>query len=446
MGEKGEIVKRNLKRGWISGLILFIFSCSQPTTNSFLDEAQLLRTRIKAAEAQWGQGDPKAKGDVKKWLLELREVERLALESQEESAQKKLQALTSELNSITSKRDADLSLHKATGEVNLSGKRIGEGATFSQDATITTGPNSVASFRMFHDSQLMILPSSSIRVKKIKPWSRSLFVELKKGGLRYKQTGSESQFTLNAGDYVFDLSETGLFEVSVSGAKGYVLPTRGSVNYVVGSERRQVRFGMSLFWDGTSLEEVLPLTAPLVRKPQAEQTFLLQEGKTMHEVRFEWDTVEKASGYLLSIYSDKDLNVPVVFRELTTTPLLTHQFQDGVYHWRVRAVDSHGTPGFSTRAAWFSVVAEKQEQVSDKRPGPKLRNVDVQVMNDMVIVRGWVSDFASVSVNNTKAVRQQDGNFEVVVSLQSEEQTVTLVATGRDGAQTIKKYEVNADF
>ena len=430
-----------------SVVLMFSLNCSRNNDGILQNKAQLLRDRIKTAEEQFGKDDLMASGEVKRWLSELKEAERLAMEAQPEQAESKLASILTQVDQVTSNRDGDLEIGNVKGNVTLSGTRIDTGAVISSDSTLRTEKDSFVQLKLFVDSGISLMPESILKIKKVQAWGRGVICELVKGEMVYYQTGTRSQFFLMAGDREFDVNHACEFQVQVSSSlKGYVLPKRGHVNLVYKGERKKVLFGEGLTWDGSDSSTVLPLMAPELIAPSQEQTFLPLKDDTSQSVQFEWAEVPHAAYYLVNLFHDSQRKQPVLTQVSVKNQQWSHTFNQGVYYWQVKAVGADGLPGYESRLNWFSVVGSEQRASNKENPGPRLSGVEIQLMNDMAIVTGKVSDNASVSVNFTKAVRSQDGSFEVVVSLQMGEQWITIVATDPKGGQTVEKHKVNTEF
>jgi len=431
------------------GLLLTFFlmlGCSHNSDQNFQNRLQHVKAKVKTAEQEFGENDPTAKDDVKRWLSKLADIERMALETSESDASKKLDDIQQELALILEHRENDLQIKSFSGRVSLGGKSAVEKMPLVEGQFLKVGVDSRAEITLFIDSHVSLLPDTTLKINQIQPWSRSFSGELLKGGIIYQQRGTRSKFHLLTGGREFDKKEEGAFEVHLTGHnRGFVVPKKGNIIVTFEEKREKVQFGEGFTWNGIQSEHIQPLQAPEILSPKPEKTFLSKSDEKEILVDFEWVSVDQADTYSIDIYSDKEIKKPWKTGIIVQSTNYSFKFPKGVFFWQVKAINKDKFPGYNSKIQWFSVVTEQSETVISKA-GPKLTNMKIQVMNDMAIVTGKVTNQASITVNQTRAVSSIDGSFEVIVNLQMGEQWITVVATGRNGGQTIEKYKVNPDF
>ncbi|MFN4133736.1 MAG: Ig-like domain-containing protein, partial [Candidatus Hadarchaeales archaeon] len=69
---------------------------------------------------------------------------------------------------------------------------------------------------------------------------------------------------------------------------------------------------------------------------------------------FEWSSVDGAAKYELWIDNDSDFTSPTILEDLTTTHFTpSSPLMDGVYYWRVRAIDAAGNLGNNWSDTWW---------------------------------------------------------------------------------------------
>ncbi|PIE91286.1 MAG: hypothetical protein CR997_01725 [Acidobacteria bacterium] len=423
-----------------------LWNCSKESDQQFLNHIQKVMNKIKAAEEQLAQNDPGASGDLKRWRQALKEAERLSLEGNEVEAQEQLGQVENEVVELVGNRKENMQFAYVTGTVTQGGKPVKQGEPVLEENTVEVKTNSLTELKLYNDSMLTLLPNSTLKIIQIRPWGRSFICELVKGAVVYEQKGKMTKFYLKAGSREFDQASENEFEVCLRKTdEGYVIPNKTDVNLVFEGQREKVRFGEGFIWSGDMTEHVQPLPAPEIILPSMEQTILAVRNERVKEVTFEWEKIEDAAYYLMDIFTDAGLKKPWKTSHKVTQNTEKIKVPAGVFYWRVKAVSKDHFPGYSSKVSWFSFVNEELEKQNQK-DGPELKNVQIELLNDMAIVSGQVDDSVSVSVNHTKAVRTMDGGFKVVLSLQFGEQQITIVATDNEGAQTIKRYTVNSDF
>jgi tetratricopeptide (TPR) repeat protein len=235
------------------------------------------------------------------------------------------------------------------GKATVGGQPAMVGAAFDlPSAVLETGPDGVLSVRLEDGSVVQLGPNSRLEVlRALKSRSEGEFeTEL-------KLDAGEIQRNIPSGDGVQRLSSVRdgrvaigvrgtVFLVRVGEAGTAVMVHRGAVGLDgAGAKGLPLEAGQGTIATDTGIEAPTPLPpAPTVLGPQGADAW------TARAVRFAWQPVEGATGYVLEVASDPAFDGLVA--RVATGAVSQAELalpRDGSFHWRVATLDARGLQG-----------------------------------------------------------------------------------------------------
>jgi hypothetical protein len=197
----------------------------------------------------------------------------------------------------------------------------------------------------------------------------------------------------------------------------------------------------------TGKKVVLPEPPILLQPPrQAELRFVTPPGAT---ARLEWKPVAGGVTYHVAM----DYNVTqanLLLSAALDAPGVTdtvHELKGldaGKYFWRVSAVNQEGVEGDFSKVAMFSVVRPPEPApaaLGDK--GPTLVVEPLDVLANVVQVRGRTDPGTVVTLDGNEVKVQADGSFSEYIQKVAKQQVVVIRATGPNGEVTEQKHSAN---
>ncbi len=164
-----------------------------------------------------------------------------------------------------------------------------------------------------------------------------------------------------------------------------------------------------------------------------ENGITLLFGPRRSDIGLKWEKVPDASSYWLEIASDRGFKRMVLNQKnLDGTAFTQSQLKDGVYYWRVAAVDANGYPGTNSKVRFFKTT-------SDNEP-PYLaiytpRNGEILATNP-VQIRGKTEPDAILSSDDHSVEISGDGTYRFEHPLSKGVNKILLKATDRAGNVT----------
>jgi hypothetical protein len=176
------------------------------------------------------------------------------------------------------------------------------------------------------------------------------------------------------------------------------------------------------------------LPAPLVTSP-TETAAIGRESALLS-----WQAVAGAASYHVVIAIDPGFSRIVrTSTGIKKTALAVSDLPDGVYYWKVSAIDNFGFPGPSSRARRFLLETPKTPvflTIYEPQDG-----LDLEV--PMAHIIGRAQDGATVMIGGTTTRVGDDGLFEHTYDLRSGTNTIQIVASGANGGMTERVIHVN---
>ncbi len=159
-----------------------------------------------------------------------------------------------------------------------------------------------------------------------------------------------------------------------------------------------------------------------------------------NDVTLEWNEVSDASAYWLEISADRAFKKTIlnqkglrqtVFRE-------NQQLKDGMYYWRVAAVNSNGFPGISSRVRFFRIINDNSPPyLVIHSPRPE----DITAENPVKVI-GEAEQDAAVFFDGKPVEISEDGIFRFDFPLTKGENEVKIQAKDKAGNVTDLKRSV----
>ena len=262
--------------------------------------------------------------------------------------------------------------------------------------------------------------------------SQAVIQQMKYNVLKNKQ---ESSVSLIEGDIYALLSGTPKkkMDIKIAGVKTDI----NSNNFWVGKRGRNIKFanydgnisvssgggtvllgknkGTLLNRSGQPInpEDLLPKV--ITKLPM--QSAVVYKSLSSNIVHFEWEKVEGAIGYWLEIAYDKSSFQQII---LSRSDIVKNSFDfphegvDGVYYWRVAAIDRHGFPGVKSDAKLVKILTDESLPFLTVN-FPDERQI---VRSAEIKVSGEVENSAKVIVNGQQAAVSDNGNFSADLHLE----------------------------
>lgn len=148
------------------------------------------------------------------------------------------------------------------------------------------------------------------------------------------------------------------------------------------------------------------------------------------QLTFTWTAIDGARNYWLEVSQEEAFRKVVVSANTIAGASYAATLADeGVFYWRVAAIDANGLPGRFSDAGFFSVVRDA------KAPFLQLSSPEDQalVRENSIIVAGRTEKDVSVAVNGSKAAISPDETFEVPQTLKDGVNEIIIEATDAAG-------------
>jgi hypothetical protein len=165
--------------------------------------------------------------------------------------------------------------------------------------------------------------------------------------------------------------------------------------------------------DLLSQPKALPAQVQLLR-PSNDQQIALEE----EETQLAWQPVSGARQYSLAIsrsplFADQVISDPD--RRKTTARLGLQD--EGIFFWRVAAVDRSGNQGPWSEPRAFRVAAVGATEEAEDTTPPVLLIQEVQTYGSLVLVSGKTEPGATVTINEEPVSVQLDGSFSKTIQM-----------------------------
>lgn len=207
-----------------------------------------------------------------------------------------------------------------------------------------------------------------------------------------------------------------------------------------GDETRTVGSQQQLVTSG----EKLPVPEPLPERPRLlEPADKLEIDRTRHErLALTWKPVEGASRYALQVSHNHHFVDNVIDEEDRRAPRATLGVRgEGVFHWRVAAIEADGERGPWSPPRRFRVVSPLAAGQDDDREPPGLELTKVEAYGNIFMVEGKTEPGARVTINDEPAQVGVDGRFHKTIQISGEGRNVIEVVTrdARGNARTVER-------
>ncbi len=189
----------------------------------------------------------------------------------------------------------------------------------------------------------------------------------------------------------------------------------------------------------TDPKDLLP--GPKLVFPEHNSTAFRTDDKK--EVEFKWEAVENAVGYWLEVaYEKSTFHILVINRfNIRENIYSTREIkEDGVYYWRVAAIDKQGFPGIKSESRLVKVITD------NVLPFVYMNIPDrgVQTTKESFVIEGETEHDAILNINDKKVDVDSLGNFAFPVSLNEGENSVKVKLI--DIAGNVNEFEKNITY
>ena len=100
------------------------------------------------------------------------------------------------------------------------------------------------------------------------------------------------------------------------------------------------------------------LSSPNLISPANSTALLFRPGQ--NQIELKWEKVPDASSYWLEIAADRGFKRMALNQKNLEQPSFNYQSKDGVFYWRVAAVDASGFPGTNSRVRFFKITTDTE--------------------------------------------------------------------------------------
>ena len=149
------------------------------------------------------------------------------------------------------------------------------------------------------------------------------------------------------------------------------------------------------------------------------------------DVVFSWKKVNKAQSYWLEVSSDRNFKRVVLFKKnIKKETFAYNSLQNGIYYWRLAAIDDEGVPGQRSSTEMF-IVSPSAEAPYLVINSP----LDAMITSEKTItIEGKTEAGIKLSVNGTEITPADDGHFSAPFNLAAGNNVITIKAQSETGA------------
>ncbi|QTA92284.1 FecR domain-containing protein [Desulfonema magnum] len=170
------------------------------------------------------------------------------------------------------------------------------------------------------------------------------------------------------------------------------------------------------------------LSRPSLVSPVNGTTALFRSDQ--NHIILKWEPVTDASGYWVEIAADRGFKKVILNQKnLRKTAFRQEHLKDGIYYWRVSAVNSVGFPGKNSKVRFFKVTND------DKPPYVVIHSprTDAILVNSPVSVTGEIEQDAAISFQGKPVRISEYGSFKFDCPLTKGVNKISLEATDKAG-------------
>jgi len=181
---------------------------------------------------------------------------------------------------------------------------------------------------------------------------------------------------------------------------------------------------------GATLRADSSLSAPKDLLPGPGLTLPLNEATTPAKVTLAWDAIKDARSYWLEVATDSAFKKIIRNRKDLRVPNASEEgLAEGVYFWRVAAIDAEAFPGPKSEERAFRVFKDATPPYL-MLDAPK---ANTRIRTRTIAISGEVEKDATLLVGGKPLSAGPDGKFRSEVSLSEGLNTIALVATDAAG-------------
>jgi glucodextranase-like protein len=389
-----------------------------------LDEANLMYTRTKFAEAQGA-------------AVESQTISRTAL-SGGADRENDAQFLTVEGDVKYQKgasgewRDADPRTPLFNGDWVKTGDRASAELIFSNGSLYTIGANALLEIY----SQLN--PATSKKTNEVK---------MQVGSVEVATTDDQSSVRTPGTRVVIDSDSTTQVGVT-KGQDTAVVATKGStsVTSTAGGEAVKLSSGDKI--TSTPAGQVSPVKKlvlpPAILAPADNQ--VLQMTNDLR-VQFTWDVQPTATAYVLQVSRSRLFSTLEINSKRQSTSASARVTSEGAFYWRVASVGPDGDVGPFSSFRRFRVSGGQRggttAVTADREPPKLLLNKPYSIGGPFFMIEGTTEPGATVFINDEEVDVESNGHFKKLVSFNKTGQNAVVVkAIDPAGNQTVKSETV----
>lgn len=309
---------------------------------------------------------------------------------------------------------------------------------------------------LFKNTKIFLNSQTSVQVTAYDGKAKRLLASLDNGEVVIEKAKGDGVIEIEMSKYKFVISEDchAEFRCVPLVNSVYVSVFEGSMKWVgQGGSGSLFRYDAFRWKDYDATLIQIP-AAPDVMGPEHESKVGIDLATGEATVPFRWRSNTFVENYHLQVSESPQFITRVYDNQRINRSRVDVNLPKGTYFWRVRPLSKTDVPGAFTKTTELHVGVyenmgnnSKESAKTSDIPGPKLTNLDYNLIGMTVIVSGKTQPGIRVNVNGVAAVLDEDGSFQAIVNFDGGgEQVVRIMAMNPEtGGETIldKKVQVN---
>ncbi|CAM2065887.1 hypothetical protein SCOR_10945 [Sulfidibacter corallicola] len=427
------------------------------------EKINMISEKLVLIETQASATDQEALDLVENSRSKLRKVQDLIIQDEFTRAHEALLTIERELDRFQRANSNSRTLvdFKDFGSVKV---RLGDGAferitphvDLSKLRGIETGIRSGIELNPNSSLKIFVQASSEVIVHQYSTSGQNYDLELVKGEL-YISKGTDQNVVLRLGQFRATLNAVSSAELNIIpvSRKMYFSLHKGTAAWTEGDENGTLVKYQAMKWvDGRRNQVPIPVAPGLDSPNNNESVATGTTGKAT--ISFRWHTEVFIPEFQLQVSEHPQFFTRKADEIGVRSGGAEIELPTGKYYWRVRGLGEDNVPGPFSRVRMLSVTRQSSRtgDIADSGrpkanvPGPKVRDLKVEIIGGMAIISGKTSDNVGVNVNGVAAVMMGEGLFRAVVNFEKAgKHQLRIIATDKaTTGETIVERTVQIKF
>jgi len=459
-------MKRHWQPVWFSllGMALTMSCGGGAATKAAEDLLVQTRQKVDQFEAQIAAEDTGALEVLETCREKLVLANRSLVEGDAEKASEILGEIKSELlvfqGAGRDKKGRTLEVHGLVRYMGSNGEwqRLERKQNLAAVREIQVSGRSGLTMNLFKSVEIFLPAQTEISILAYDPDAKRLVCKINRGELILEKKPSDAIIEVGMNDYqfVFDDRAYSEFRYMPLVNSVYVAVFDGKLRWSgEGGSGTLIKYD-GFQWRNNDFKVIQVPTVPEIDEPGHESKVGINPDTGEAEVRFRWHSSIFIANYQLQI-SDSPTFITRVYDNLRLDRTQAEvSLGKGTYFWRVRSISGEGVPGAFTKTMELHVGAFREQigsasssaSKSAEVEGPKVSDLDYNLIGTTVIVSGKTALGAKVNVNGIAAVLTDEGNFQAIVNFdRAGEHTVRILAMDpTTGGETVLEKKIKIAF